>query len=196
MFTGIITHIGKLNKRNHSICTFVADQSFCKKLKKGTSVSINGVCLTVFDKPKDDAFCVEIMPQTLKKTMLEKLEDDDLVNLELPTTTKTLFSGHIVTGHIDGVGVIKEVKVDGNSRVLTITMPQNLGRYVVEKGSIAINGISLTVIDVAPTYFTVGIIPYTWEHTMLPKIRVGDSVNIEVDTIAKYVEKLLETRNL
>ena len=186
--------MGKLNKRNNSIFTFTTKQSFCKKLKKGTSVSINGVCLTVFEKPKDDAFSVEVMPQTFKKTMLKKLEIDNVVNLELPTTAKTLFSGHIVSGHIDGVGVIKEVKVDGNSRMLTITMPQDLGRYVVGKGSIAINGISLTVIDVAPAYFTVGIIPYTWKHTMLHQIEVGDSLNIEVDMIAKYLEKLLRKK--
>lgn len=195
MFTGIITHMGKLYKRENSIFTFKVNQSLWEKLDEGTSIAVNGICLTIFEKTQN-AFSVEVTPETFKKTILEKLDSGDLVNLELPTTAKTLFSGHIVTGHIDGVGVIKEVKVDGNSRMLTITIPQKLDRYIVAKGAIAINGISLTVIDVTPTYFTVGIIPYTWKHTMLQQVVVGDEVNIEVDILAKYLEKLLERRKV
>jgi len=100
------------------------------------------------------------------------------------------FAGHIVQGHIDGVATVKSIKQKGNSRLFTFEVPKQLGRYIVEKGSIAVNGISLTVIDASNKTFTVGIIPYTWRHTMLSSAKVGDRVNIEVDILAKYLEKL------
>lgn len=191
MFTGIITHLGQLKKIDGALFTFKAPESFCKHLGKGESVAVNGVCLTVLGK-KEDNFAVEIMPETAKKTMLGKLRKDDLVNLELPVSTQTLLSGHIVYGHIDGVGKILNISSQGNSKILTITYDKQIGKYIVEKGSIALNGISLTIISIKPAKFSVGIIPHTLKSTMLSQIKIGDLVNIEVDILAKYLEKLIK----
>lgn len=191
MFTGIITHLGKVESIYNSKYTFSADSSFFKQVRGGSSVSVNGVCLTVISNPKSNRFTVEVMPETARKTMLVNLAIGDMVNLELPATYKTFLSGHIVQGHVDGVGTSIEIIKEENSRILTIGIDKELTSYIVEKGSISVNGISLTVISIGESYFTVGIIPYTWKHTMLYTIRIGDRVNIEVDIIAKYVEKLL-----
>jgi len=199
MFTGIISCLGKFKKDKESIYTFSAPKTFCESLKKGTSIAINGVCLTVTSKSHAESFSVEIMPETSKRTMFSKLKNDDLVNLELPVTVNTLLSGHIVQGHVDGVGTIREIKKVGNSKIFKIEFiefPKKLGKYVVEKGSITVNGISLTVIEVGKDYFTVGIIPYTWKHTMLHKARIGNLVNIEVDILAKYLEKILAPQGI
>lgn len=196
MFTGIITHLGKLIEKNSTKYKFNAPKTFCSQITKGTSVAINGACLTILKKPTSNSFFVEIMPETVKKTILKRLKTDDLVNLELPLTSKSFISGHIVQGHVDRVGLIKKIKKEGNSQLLTINISKKLSNYIVEKGSIAVNGISLTVIDSQSTYFTVGIIPYTWSHTMLQQVKTGDLVNLEVDILAKYLEKLSKGRNL
>ena len=189
MFTGIISHIGKVKSFQNSQLLVKADRSFTKQVKNGDSVAVNGVCLTVIDK-RADLFQVEVMPETLKRTALGGLKSGDIVNLELAMKAADRFAGHIVQGHIDGVATVKSIKQKGNSRLFTFEVPKQLGRYIVEKGSVAVNGISLTVIDTNNKTFTVGIIPYTWRHTMLSSAKVGDRVNIEVDILAKYLEKL------
>lgn len=194
MFTGIITHIGRLKKKRGAIFTFTADRSFCKKLTHGSSVAMNGVCLTIMAKPSHDSFTVEIMSETQERTMVSSLKPADLVNLELPMTAHAFLSGHLVQGHIDGIAKLQEIVQKGNSHILKFSIPDSLSKYTVEKGSIAVNGISLTVIEVAKNYFTVGIIPHTWEKTMLHTIKVGDVVNVEVDILAKHIEKLLKER--
>lgn len=191
MFTGIITNLGKLTKKEGTIFTFSTDKSFCKKIEGGTSVSINGVCLTVFKKLTPSSFSVEIMPETENKTILVRLKINDLVNLELPATPQSLLSGHIVQGHIDGTAKLAGIIEQKNSYILKFSIPSDLSRYITEKGSIAVNGISLTVIEVKKEHFTVGIIPYTWNNTMLHTIKTGDLANVEVDILAKYMEKLL-----
>lgn len=191
MFTGIISNLGKLVKIDKTLFVFQTDEALCQKMQNGTSIAVNGVCLTVVGKTKN-TFSVEIMPETAKKTMFASLKICDLVNLELPVTPHTLLSGHIVQGHVDGVGKIIKITTEGNSKLLTIEIPQSLIKYVVQKGAIALNGISLTVIDAKEDYFTVGIIPFTWEHTMLRTLSVGDNINIETDILAKYLEKLLK----
>lgn len=192
MFTGIITHLGKLIKQDGSVFTFGTNQSFCKKIKRGMSVAVNGACFTVFKKPTKDSFSVEVMPETMNKTMLKHLKTDDLVNLEQPATPQSFLSGHIVQGHIDGVAKLLSIAKHENSYMLKFSILNSLSKYTVEKGSIAINGISLTIIGANKNYFTVGIIPYTWNNTMLHKIKTGDFVNTEVDILAKYAEKLLK----
>lgn len=195
MFTGIITHIGRLDRRENSTFTFKTSQSFCQRIDRSSSVAVNGVCLTVLSESGNNNFSVDIMPETARRTMLGKLKIGNLVNLELPVTAQQLLSGHIMQGHVDGVGRIKRIKKEGNGQLLTITIPKNLSKYIVKKGSIAVNGISLTVINAGSTDFTVGIIPYTWQHTMLKHSTMGDFVNIEVDIFAKYLEKLIKERN-
>ncbi len=191
MFTGIITNLGKLEKRTESIYTFRAAKEFVQKMEEGTSVSVNGVCLTVNAAPIEELFSIEVMPETQKKTMLGEIQTGDTVNLELPVTPNTFLSGHIVQGHVDAVGEITNTKQEDNSYILTITLSKNLTKYIVAKGSITVNGISLTVIEAGADFFTIGIIPYTWENTMLHTVKKGDSVNIEVDVLAKYLEKLV-----
>ncbi len=190
MFTGIITHLGTLHNKQGNTFTFTADAFFCNRLTVGASVSVNGVCLTVVEKPEEGQFMVTIMPETAEKTAMNHLQQDELVNLELPATSETLLSGHIVQGHIDGIGEILSITPEGNSHRFEIAIPAALAKYIVEKGAIAVNGISLTVIAVTKHSFTVGIIPHTWDHTMLHQAKVGEYVNIETDVLAKYVERL------
>jgi riboflavin synthase len=191
MFTGIITYLGKVKKKTNTDLQITASEDLLHKLENGTSIAVDGICLTVISK-KTDSFSINFMPETAKKTNIQYFETDTLVNLELPATTDTLFSGHIVQGHVDGVTKIISIKPEGNSRIFTFSLPKELNKYLVEKGSIAVNGISLTVISVNETEFTVGIIPHTWTNTMLHTTKDGDVVNLEVDALAKYIEKLIQ----
>lgn len=189
MFTGIISNLGKLRSRRGAVFTFQAAPVFCRKVSKGTSIAVNGACLTAVRKTRQ-TFTVEVMPETLRRTGFVKLQTGDSVNLELPATPQTFLSGHIVQGHIDEVGIVKRIDPAGNSQMFTILVPRSLTKYIVEKGSIAVNGIALTVVTARPESFTVAIIPHTWKQTMLRKVKVGDGVNIEVDILGKYLEKL------
>jgi len=191
MFTGIITHLGKLRRVKQSNYTISSDRSLLAKLRKGESIAVNGICLTVAHKYKD-SFSVDCMPETKLKTNVKYLKAGDLVNLELPATANSFLSGHIVQGHVDGTGRLEIIKKQDNSHILKFSIPEKLSKYIVNKGSIAVNGISLTVIETGKDFFTVGIVPYTWRHTTLHTIKLGDYVNIEVDILAKYVEKLLK----
>lgn len=190
MFTGIISHLGKVESIEGANFTFSAPASFLKNLKRGASVAVNGACLTLKNSPIRGKFSVDLMPETIKRTAFSSLKKGDLVNLELTMGPAERFEGHIVQGHVDGVVQLSSIKKRGNSRILTFKIPNVLGRYVAEKGSIAVNGISLTVISVKSNQFTVGIIPYTWQNTMISKLKIGDKVNIEVDILAKYIAKL------
>lgn len=194
MFTGIITNLGKISKKEATKLSIKTNKELVEKLALGLSIAVDGICLTVVKFSKD-SFWLDFMPETEAKTNIKYLKAGDLVNLELPATTNTLFAGHIILGHVDGVSQLKTVTKRGNSRILKFSLPQNLSRYLVTKGSIAINGISLTVIEVGKNSFTVGIIPYTWNNTMLAHLKIGDFINIEVDILAKYLEKLLKDRH-
>ncbi|MFH1833174.1 MAG: riboflavin synthase [Candidatus Levyibacteriota bacterium] len=191
MFTGIATNAGKIVEKSENKLRIQTEKSFINKLSKGASVAVDGICLTVTNFSKD-SFSVDYMPETKKRTNIQYLKVGDLVNLELPATLQTFLSGSIMQGHIDSVSILKKIEQKCNSKILTFSIPKNLGKYIVKKGTIAVNGISLTVVDVKVGSFTVGIIPYTWEKTMLYTARVGDYVNIEVDILAKYIEKLVK----
>lgn len=190
MFTGIITEVGKIIKKNGSQLIIGTKEDFIKKLSVGESICLNGVCLTVSDL-KNTSFKVNVMPETWEKTNLREIKDEDLVNLELPLTPNSFLSGHIVQGHVDGVAKLENIKKKGNSRILKFSIPTYLSKFLVEKGTITLNGISLTVIKVEENFFSVGIIPFTWEHTMLKKVKVGDKLNIETDIIGKYVRRFV-----
>lgn len=191
MFTGIITHLGKLRKVNKSTYIIASDPTFLAEFRKGDSIAVNGICLTIVDKYKE-TFSVDCIPETKAKTNVKYLKVGVLVNLELPTTASSFLSGHIVQGHIDGVGKLTSIKKEDNSHILEFSIPKDLSKYIVNKGSISVNGISLTVIEAGKDFFTVGIIPFTWTETMLHTIQLGDYVNIELDILAKYVGKLMK----
>jgi riboflavin synthase len=191
MFTGIITNLGKVTSKSKNKLIIKTDRVFIGKLSKGTSIAIDGICLTIVDL-RENSFSIDFMPETEEKTNIKYLKTSDLVNLELPATAKSFLSGHIVQGHIDGVAKLETITKESNSYILKFSIPKNLSKYIVEKGSMAVNGISLTVIDIGNKFFTVGIIPHTWDKTMLHTIKLNDYVNIEVDILAKYLEKLIK----
>ncbi|MBI1862540.1 riboflavin synthase [Candidatus Microgenomates bacterium] len=174
--------------------TLAAPHDMFTKLTDGMSIAVNGVCLTAVGRTNPNLFRVEYMPETDKKTAIGTLKTGERVNLELPVTTETLFAGHIVQGHVDDVATILSIEDEGNSRIFTFRINRAIAKYLVNKGSITVNGISLTVIHAERDTFSVGIIPHTWDNTMLHQTRKGDKVNIEVDIIAKYVEKLTQTK--
>ncbi len=183
MFTGIITNLGEVSKKTDAKLFIKTDKELISKLFSGVSIAVNGICLTVVDK-SNDWFSIDFMPETEMKTSIKNLHTGDLVNIELPATPGSFLSGHIIQGHIDGVSNLLDITKKGNSYVLKFSIPPSLLKFIVEKGSVAIDGISLTVI--------VGIIPHTWDKTALHTLRIGDFVNIEVDILAKYLEKLLK----
>ena len=189
MFTGIIETTGKIQKLTKNQLVIEAPE-IIPELKKGSSIAVDGVCLTVVDL-SDQTFTADFMPETTKKTIILGYNIGNPVNLELPMKADGRFEGHIVTGHVEGVGEIIDIQKDSNANVLTIKIPDELVKYVVPKGSIAINGISLTIMDIQDNQFTISLIPHTWEVTNLHTLNVGDKVNIETDIMAKHVEKLL-----
>lgn len=193
MFTGIINHLGTITDNSNTHLTIQVPVDLYKQLNHGMSIAVNGTCLTVVKQIDPDQFRIEFMPETAKKTTMGTLKKNDVVNLELPVTTATLFAGHIVQGHVDDVATISSIKNEGNSRLIIFNISPSISKYIVEKGSITVNGISLTVIDVTHDSFSVGIIPHTWTHTMLHTTQAGSKVNIEVDVLAKYVEKLQQS---
>jgi riboflavin synthase len=158
--------------------------------KHGDSIAVNGVCLTVVDTG-DGEFTADVMAETLNRSSLGALVVGSRVNLERPMALGGRLGGHIVQGHVDGTGVILERKPAEHWEIVKIALPDDLTRYVVEKGSITIDGISLTVVDAGPDYFTVSLIPTTLALTTLGIKEPGDTVNLEVDVLAKYVERLL-----
>lgn len=188
MFTGIIEEIGKIKQIQNNILTISAEK-ILSDMHIGDSIAVNGTCLTVckFDKT---GFSADVMPETLRRTNLGSLKAGSPVNLERAMPANGRFGGHIVSGHIDGTGIISSFKKEKNAVWVQISAKPEILRYIVEKGSIAIDGISLTVAKVSHQNFSVSIIPHTGEETILLKKNSGDMVNLECDIIAKYIEKL------
>lgn len=189
MFTGIITNLGKISEIKDKKLQIEVDKRLLDRAKVGDSISVDGICLTI-NRMSGKSFSVEFMPETEKRTNLRYLKTEDMVNLELPATPGSFLSGHIVQGHVDGLARLEDIKTEGNSRVIKFSIPGNLSKYLVEKGSVTVNGISLTIMEAGNNQFGVGIIPYTWENTMLKNLKKGDFVNLEVDILAKYLERL------
>jgi riboflavin synthase len=160
------------------------------ELAEGDSIAVDGVCLTA-TAIADGLFRAEVMHETLRRSSLAEAAQGSGVNLELPVRPSDRLGGHIVQGHVDGLGSVRELRDDGFARVVTVAAPPELLRYVVAKGSIAVNGVSLTVVDVGEDWFTVSLIPETLERTTLGGAAPGTPVNLEVDVVAKYVEKLV-----
>lgn len=195
MFTGIIEEIGKVIRVQRTAGSSFIEIQAEKVLTDahiGDSIAVNGVCLTVTDMT-NDTFRADVMNETLSRSSLGSLVSGSMVNLERAMAANGRFGGHIVSGHIDGTGIITDVKNDGIAVWYTISAEDSLLRYIVEKGSIAIDGISLTVAKVTNSTFSVSIIPHTASETTLSMKKTGDIVNLENDIIGKYVERLIKT---
>lgn len=192
MFTGIIEEIGevsRLQKREKSFKISIRASLILEDMKLGDSISTNGLCLTVSEFNQKE-FTADIMPESLNRSNFGTLNVGAKVNLERAMSLNGRFGGHIVSGHIDGVGQILEVKKEENAIWFEIKTSLNLMRYIVEKGSITIDGISLTVAQVKSKSFSVSIIPHTLKKTIMADKKVGDTVNLENDILGKYIEKL------
>lgn len=193
MFTGIIEEVGtvkEIKRSGNSSFIRIQAKKVLEDVHIGDSISVNGVCLTV-TKADSGIFQADVMNETLERSSLKSLQQGSIVNLERAMSAGGRFGGHIVSGHIDGTGTITDVKKDGIAVWYTVASEPSIMRYIVEKGSIAIDGISLTVSRVTDKDFSVSVIPHTAEQTVLSSKGKGDTVNLENDIIGKYVEKLM-----
>jgi len=192
MFTGIIEEVGRVTSARGGSLVIAASRVL-QGMEPGSSIAVNGACLTVTDF-NANSFSVDIMPETSERTNLGQLSAGDEVNLEQPLALGKRLGGHLVQGHVDATGKVTSVIRDGEAVLIRFEAPYEVMRYVVEKGFIAVDGASLTVVNKDDSSFQVSIVSYTREHTTLGNRQVGDTVNLEVDIIAKYVEQLSQAR--
>ena len=194
MFTGIIQttgHISKIDLNNsNGHFTFKVKNFLLNDVKIGDSISVNGVCLSVVEKTLD-TFSVDISNETMRLTTFSQLKVNNNVNLEKAMALSDRINGHFVSGHIDGTGIIREKRKDGNSTFLLIEFPNDLKKYISKKGSISIDGVSLTINKIESNKFGISIIPHTFSGTIISEYKKGTTVNIEVDLIARYLDKLI-----
>ena len=196
MFTGIVEHIGNmesLDARADGGRITIHAPSVAPSLAVSNSIAINGCCLTVVSRDKE-RFSADLSGETLAKTSFRELKPGARVNLEQPLTAGKEFGGHFVLGHVDGVGRVTHLTAEGENWWLGVQVPEDFGRYIVPKGSITIDGISLTVARCRDRIAEIAVIPYTYEHTNLRDRKPGDAVNLEGDVLGKYVERYLEAR--
>ncbi len=194
MFTGIVEEIGKvkaINGSQDSIEMVIQAKKILKDVNLGDSISVNGVCLTVTEFTSD-GFTVDVMPETVKSTSLRELQQQSAVNLERAMSADGRFGGHIVSGHVDGIGKIVRKEPKGNAVYYEIEIPEELVQFMIYKGSVAVDGTSLTIFDLTENTFTLSLIPHTLSETILRKKGVGDIVNIECDMLGKYVSSFLQ----
>jgi riboflavin synthase len=192
MFTGLVQDLGRIADRRSSAdgIRITIETALAAELRTGDSIAVNGVCLTATEVGSG-TFAADVMNETVARTSLAGAELGSVVNLELPLRAGDRLGGHMVQGHVDGLGAIVSVLEDGFSRRVEIEAPADLLRYVAQKGSIAVDGISLTVAELDEQSFTVSLIPETLQRTNLGAAEVGHNVNLEVDVLAKYVERLI-----
>lgn len=193
MFTGLIETLAEVAEMKPTPAGFRLrlTTAMAPELNAGDSLAVNGVCLTVVSADADGIHA-DISPETARVSTLGALRRGTLVNLERPLRADARLGGHFVQGHVDATGTIEEIRQDGDSYWLTVRYPPLLAPYIVRKGSIAVNGISLTVAGVDDKHFDVQLIPYTWDHTSLHQAKQGETVNIEVDILGKYVVRVAE----
>jgi riboflavin synthase len=196
VFTGLVEEVGRVTRleAGEMARLSVSARRVLEGTRAGDSVSVNGVCLTV-NEVYTGMLVFFAMPETLRRSALGDLAEGSAVNLERAMSPAGRFGGHIVQGHVDGVGEVLEVRLEGEAEIWAFRAPESVLRYVVEKGSICVEGISLTVVSVSEGSFTVSILPQTRANTNLRELGVGDTVNLEADVIAKYVERLLGPRS-
>jgi riboflavin synthase len=193
VFTGIIEELGKiasLEKHTDGAKIKIAAHIVTKDTNEGDSIAVNGVCLTALDV-KADGFTADVSQETLDKSTLGRLQTGTKVNLERAVTPNTRLGGHIVQGHVDSRGKFVSAVQSGDFWTVRIAFPKEIGQYLVYKGSISVEGISLTIAALGADYFEIAVIPKTWELTNLSTLKPGDKVNLEADVIAKYVERIL-----
>ena len=194
MFTGIIEAIGKIKLiediDSDKRFVIISDSLDLSDVRTGDSISVNGVCLTVVDL-QEKGFSVDISVETLSCTTFNELAEGDQLNLEKALQLSSRLSGHMVSGHVDGKGIIQKKLADARSERFEINYPAELGKYICKKGSICIDGVSLTVNEVEPSYFSVNIIPHTNDETIFSEYTEGRQVNLEVDIVARYMESLM-----
>jgi riboflavin synthase len=196
MFTGLIEELGRIEKvikSTKSAIIAIKAHKILEGVKIGDSISTNGVCLTITSF-SSNSFTVDVMAETMRSSNLKNLSSGEIVNLERALRVGDRIGGHIVSGHIDGIGVIQNYEKEDNAVWVTIAAEAEILKYIVQKGSIAIDGVSLTVAYVDSTEFKVSIIPHTKEMTTLLYKKIGDQVNLECDMVGKYIEKLLGTK--
>jgi len=193
VFTGIVEEVGRVTSALPS-SLFITAKQVLQEMERGQSIAVNGVCLTVTDF-STNSFSVDIMPETLSRTTLGLVSVGDGVNLERPIALGGQLGGHLVQGHVDATGRVASIKWDDQTILVRFEAPDEVMRYVVEKGFIAVDGVSLTVVNKDVSSFQVSIVDYTQRHTTLGDRRAGDLVNLEVDIIAKYVEQLSLARS-
>jgi riboflavin synthase len=198
MFTGIVQQIGliiKTSKKGSLLQLTIKIPSLNAPVKIGDSIAINGVCLTVTTKTgHKNTFTFDVMSETVKRTTLATIKTGNKVNTELAILSGDPFGGHFVQGHIDTVGTISGINKKGNNCVMQITCPPETAMSIIEKGSITIDGVSLTAFDIRSNRFSIGLIPHTLKSTILGAKKVGDKVNIEVDMLGKYIQKLIPSK--
>ena len=192
MFTGIVEEVGRTRETGQGRLVISAERVL-DGLEVSDSICVNGVCLTVVDRDRS-SLSVNVVPETLRRTNLGDLSRGDPVNLERAMAVGSRFGGHMVQGHVDATGTIQSIEPDGDALMVSVAAPEPVMRYVVEKGFIAVDGMSLTVVDCQESGFSVTIIPYTRDNTNMASASVGNAVNLEPDIVAKYVERLAETR--
>ena len=192
MFTGIVEEVGRAAGAPEGQL-FVNAAAVLEGTKLGDSIAVNGTCLTV-TRLGPDGFAVDLAPETLRRTNLGALTAGAAVNLERSLAFGGRVGGHLVQGHVDGVAAIESIEPEGNASMVRFRLPENLARYVTEKGFIAVDGVSLTVVGAGDDWFSITLIPFTAEHTNLGAKGAGDPVNVEVDILAKYVERLADAR--
>lgn len=178
-------------KGNNKYQLEISAESVLKNVKTGDSIAVNGVCLTVVDF-SDNYFRADVMPETLKATNLGQLARGDIVNLEQALRPDDFIGGHFVTGHIDDTAEVKKVFTEQNAKIIKMELSAEIEKYIVKKGSVAINGVSLTVMEIEDDLMTISLIPETWSETNLAALSVGDKVNIETDMLGKYIYKMLK----
>jgi len=196
MFTGIIEELGSvrsIEERGENARIIIAAKIVTEGTNHGDSIAVNGVCLTALDI-HDDSFAADVSRETLLRSTLGNLKPGTPVNLERAVTPATRLGGHMVQGHVDARGQFVSVEDHGESWTVRFAYPPEIARYLVFKGSVAVEGISLTIANLTGDYFEIAIIPKTWEVTNLSHLKPGDGVNLEVDVIGKYVERLLAFR--
>ncbi|PTX17472.1 riboflavin synthase alpha chain [Halanaerobium congolense] len=193
MFSGIVQEKGKFLRKfkgNNKYQLEIKAKKVLENIKTGDSIAVNGVCLTVVDYGSD-YFRADVMPETLKATNLGDLEPDSILNLEQSLKANDFIGGHFVSGHVDSTAVVKSIKRENNAQIIEMEVDQETEKFIVQKGSVALNGVSLTVMGIENRILKISLIPESWAETNLSLLSAGDRVNIETDMLGKYVYKML-----